>query len=128
MKNYCTIFIILFLHTCNVYGQTFHKIPRPIPLSATLGIGGNTVTIDSTNQAAPGSQCGIVTSEGFWIGNGLANSYKYQFLKPISQIRINITGVNQSEEISLSFNNQSYSITSSDIYAYPAVVTCLQHT
>jgi hypothetical protein len=119
MKKYCTSLIILFLYAGSAYGQTFFKIPRPVPLAATLNIGNNTVTIDSTNQAAPGSQCGITSAEGFWIGNGLANSYTYQFQKPISQVKINITGINQSEEIRLSFNNQPYTITSSDITAYP---------
>ncbi len=119
MKKYCLTFIIFVLLVHAATAQTFFQIPRPVPLSATLTIGTNTVTIDSTNQASPGSQCGIPMAQGFWIGNGLANSYQYHFTYPISQVRLNISGINQGEEISIKYNNQPYTITTANISPYP---------
>jgi len=113
--------ICLLLLQYSSYGQFF-----PVThTSGTSTIAGNNVTVTPIGGGSivTGTNCGI---SPYWFGISNASlgkvAYLYEFSNKAQQVRVRVTGMNNREVISFYINGSKYSITSTNVAAYPG--TC----
>ncbi len=119
MRTYCFLAFLLFFAPYLSSGQTYHTIVLPTtgtpPFSQNLGP--NRVEFQPLfTNVTTGTHCGFI--DQFSAGNPSGSGFGFSFDMPVSDVRIQIVGLDLGEEFYLKINGSDYYIQSSDVTTY----------
>lgn len=113
-KVYLFLTLLLTVGFFSVNAQTYFQVTHT---SGTQPVGGVNVTVSTSTPAPPftNTQCG---TGPYQIGRTYSDYYEYDFLSPITHVRLELIKVHIDDTVEIQVNGSTYNLTGANISAY----------